>query len=63
MKCINIAQRSFWDMFSCYYLQNGDVYLEAQIQNITPAGIYLERVALEPAAQFVAEDLSHTDNG
>ena len=50
-------------MFSCYYLQNGDVYLEAQIQNITPAGIYLERVALEPAAQFVAEDLSHTDNG
>ncbi|KAF6031524.1 TRAPPC13 [Bugula neritina] len=42
--------------------ETGDVYLEAQIQNITPTGIYLEKVALEPAPEFVSQDLSHTND-
>jgi len=32
--------------------QSDDVYLEAQIQNITPSPIYLDRVSLEPSSKY-----------
>ncbi|XP_067928483.1 trafficking protein particle complex subunit 13-like [Watersipora subatra] len=41
--------------------ESADIFLEAQIQNITPAGIYLERVSIEPDPRFIAEDVSHSD--
>lgn len=50
---------------ACYTLslmQSGDIYLEAQIQNITPSGIYLEKVLLEPAPQFNSDDLSQNND-
>jgi len=33
-------------------LQSDDVYLEAQIQNITPSPIFLDRVSLEPSSKY-----------
>ena len=39
-------------------LQSDDVYLEAQIQNITPGPIYMERVILEPSTQYTVSDLN-----
>lgn len=34
------------------------MYLEAQIQNITPGAIYMEKVSLEPSAQYTAVELN-----
>ena len=38
-------------------LQSDDIFLEAQIQNITPNAIYMERVLLEPSPQFDVTDM------
>ena len=42
-----------WHIF-----QSDEVYLEAQIQNITPGAIYMEKVSLEPSAQYTAVELN-----
>ena len=39
-------------------MQTDEVYLEAQIQNITPGPIYMERVSLEPSAHYWARELN-----
>ena len=43
---------------SSIYLQSDEVYLEAQIQNITPGPVYMERVALEPSPQYTSTELN-----
>ena len=34
------------------------MYLEAQIQNITPGPIFMERVMLEPCEQYTVKQLN-----
>lgn len=49
-----------------YNTESDDVYLEAQIQNITPGPIYLEKVALEPSLLYNVKELNSqpsTDSG
>jgi hypothetical protein len=41
-----------------YNTESDDVYLEAQIQNITPGPIYVDKVSLEPSAKYVVTELS-----
>ncbi|XP_070196240.1 trafficking protein particle complex subunit 13-like [Littorina saxatilis] len=41
-----------------YNAETDEVYLEAQIQNITPGPIYMERVSLEPSNQYTAKELN-----
>lgn len=41
--------------------QSDEVFLEAQIQNITPGPIYMERVSLEPSSQYTARELNSPD--
>lgn len=43
------------------YPMDGDIYLEALIQNITTAPVFLQRVALQPNKAFIAVDLNLTD--
>lgn len=42
-------------------LQSDEVYLEAQIQNITPGPIYMEHVSLDPSQQYTAAELNTKD--
>uniref|UniRef100_A0A2C9M5S2 Trafficking protein particle complex subunit 13 n=1 Tax=Biomphalaria glabrata TaxID=6526 RepID=A0A2C9M5S2_BIOGL len=42
-------------------LQSDEVYLEAQIQNITPGPIYMEHVSLDPSQQYTALELNSKD--
>ncbi|RUS92093.1 hypothetical protein EGW08_000117 [Elysia chlorotica] len=42
-------------------LQSDEVYLEAQIQNITPGPIYMEHVSLDPSQQYTASELNNKD--
>ena len=41
-------------------VQSDEVYLEAQIQNITPGPIYMECVNLDPSPQYTARHLNAT---
>lgn len=41
-----------------YNTESDDVYLEAQIQNITPSPIYLDRVNLEPSSKYSVTPLN-----
>ena len=38
--------------------QSDDVYLEAQIQNITPGPIFMERVSLEASPMYFSKELN-----
>ena len=49
-------------MFLCFSLQSDEVYLEAQIQNITPFPIYMERVILEPSQFYTGRELNELEN-
>ncbi|XP_063962541.1 trafficking protein particle complex subunit 13-like isoform X2 [Lytechinus pictus] len=40
--------------------QSDEVYLEAQIQNITQSPMCMEKVSLEPAADYIVEELNST---
>ncbi|CAL1529945.1 unnamed protein product [Lymnaea stagnalis] len=44
-----------------YNAESDDVYLEAQIQNITPGPIYMEHVSLDPSQQYTALELNSKD--
>ncbi|XP_025109816.1 trafficking protein particle complex subunit 13-like isoform X2 [Pomacea canaliculata] len=44
-----------------YNAESDEVFLEAQIQNITPGPIYMERVSLEPSSQYTARELNSPD--
>nr|KAG5705877.1 hypothetical protein BaRGS_030767 [Batillaria attramentaria] len=44
-----------------YNAESDEVFLEAQIQNITPGPIYMERVTLEPSSQYTAKELNTPD--
>ncbi|XP_013786738.1 trafficking protein particle complex subunit 13-like isoform X2 [Limulus polyphemus] len=46
-----------------YNAESDEVYLEAQLQNITSIPICLERVSLEPSQNFIARQLNMLDNG
>jgi len=57
--------KSFYCVFKCSVVtivvtlcQSDDVYLEAQIQNITASPIYLERVSLEPSSKYNVSPLN-----
>jgi len=41
-----------------YNAESDEVYLEAQIQNVTPAAMFMESVSLEPSPLFDASDLN-----
>ncbi|XP_071485022.1 trafficking protein particle complex subunit 13-like [Diadema antillarum] len=43
-----------------YNAESDEVYLEAQIQNITQSPMCMEKVALEPAADYTVEELNST---
>lgn len=45
----------------CLFVQSDEVYLEAQIQNITPGPIYMEHVSLEPSPQYTTTQLNTLD--
>lgn len=47
-----LIQSLFCYMFSQYFLKSDEVYLEAQIQNLTAGPICLEKVALESSHLF-----------
>ncbi|XP_064605247.1 trafficking protein particle complex subunit 13-like isoform X2 [Liolophura sinensis] len=44
-----------------YNAESDEVYLEAQIQNITPGPIYMEHVSLEPSPQYTTTQLNTLD--
>lgn len=46
-----------------YNAESDDVYLEAQVQNITSGPIILEQVSLESSHQFNVESLNEVDDG
>ncbi|XP_026761857.1 trafficking protein particle complex subunit 13 [Galleria mellonella] len=46
-----------------YNAESDDVYLEAQVQNITSGAITLEQVSLESSQQFTVKSLNELDNG
>ncbi|XP_059052882.1 trafficking protein particle complex subunit 13 [Achroia grisella] len=46
-----------------YNAESDDVYLEAQVQNITSGAITLEQVSLESSHQFIVKSLNEFDNG
>ncbi|ESO89020.1 hypothetical protein LOTGIDRAFT_106290 [Lottia gigantea] len=46
-----------------YNAESDEVYLEAQIQNITPFPIYMENVSLEPSAQYKVQQLNTHKDG
>lgn len=41
-----------------YNAESDDVYLEAQIQNITPGPVYMEHVRLDPSTLYLGKDLN-----
>ncbi|KAK3089805.1 hypothetical protein FSP39_006667 [Pinctada imbricata] len=41
--------------------ESDEVYLEAQIQNITPGPIYMEHVTLDPSHQYSSQELNTLD--
>nr|XP_054764028.1 trafficking protein particle complex subunit 13-like [Lytechinus pictus] len=43
-----------------YNAESDEVYLEAQIQNITQSPMCMEKVSLEPAADYIVEELNST---
>ena len=45
----------------CFLSQSDEVYLEAQIQNITPGPIYMEHVSLDPSHQYTSTQLNDKD--
>ncbi|XP_074654158.1 trafficking protein particle complex subunit 13-like [Tubulanus polymorphus] len=46
-----------------YNAESDEVYLEAQIQNLTPMPIFLEKVSMEPSLEYTATELNtHTIN-
>lgn len=52
------------DVFTKFYnAENDDVYLEAQVQNITSGPICLEKVALDASHLFDVTSLNSTPNG
>ncbi|KAK6187872.1 hypothetical protein SNE40_005803 [Patella caerulea] len=46
-----------------YNAESDEVYLEAQIQNITPFPIYMENVSLEPSPQYKVKQLNSASDG
>lgn len=42
-------------------MQSDEVYLEAQIQNITPGPIYMDHVSLEPSSQYLCTPLNNAE--
>lgn len=44
-----------------WFSQSDEVYLEAQIQNITPGPIYMEHVSLEPSPQYICTQLNNAE--
>ncbi|KAL4715936.1 hypothetical protein ACJJTC_013236 [Scirpophaga incertulas] len=46
-----------------YNAESDDVYLEAQVQNITSGPITLEQVSLESSQQFTVKSLNEIDDG
>ncbi|XP_041356918.1 trafficking protein particle complex subunit 13-like isoform X1 [Gigantopelta aegis] len=44
--------------YNAEHFISDDVYLEAQIQNITPGPIYMEQVSLDPSPQYTSKQLN-----
>lgn len=44
-----------------YNAESDEVFLEAQIQNITPNPVYMEHVTLDPSQQYNARELNTVD--
>lgn len=44
--------------FSCSSLQTDEVFLEAQIQNITTSPMFMEKVSLEPSMMYNVTELN-----
>ncbi|XP_052686089.1 trafficking protein particle complex subunit 13-like [Crassostrea angulata] len=44
-----------------YNAESDEVYLEAQIQNITPGPIYMDHVSLEPSSQYLCTPLNNAE--
>lgn len=45
------------------FLQNNDVYLEAQIQNTAQVPMVLEKVTLEPSDFYISSEISLPETG
>lgn len=46
----------WWTFFS--YFQTDEVFLEAQIQNITTSPMFMEKVSLEPSIMYNVAELN-----
>ena len=44
-------------------MQSDEVYLEAQIKNITQSPMVMEKVALEPAGEYTCRELNQIEGG
>lgn len=50
---------SFWPLT----LQTDEVFLEAQIQNITTSPMFMEKVSLEPSMMYNVTELNYVASG
>ncbi|XP_069127207.1 trafficking protein particle complex subunit 13-like isoform X1 [Argopecten irradians] len=56
------VKTKFYNAEDLWHCEDSDeVYLEAQIQNITPQPIYMEHVSLDPSTQYNANELNNLD--
>lgn len=59
---IKILFKQFFSAFVCFFFQQSDeVYLEAQIQNITPGPIFMDHVSLEPSVSYSVTKMNDID--
>lgn len=45
----------------CFFFQTDEVFLEAQIQNITTSPMFMEKVSLEPSMMYNVAELNTVD--
>ena len=64
LRCVSVARprglfsRADARGWGLHSLQSDEVYLEAQIQNIMPTAIYVDRVNLDPSPQYRVIELN-----
>ena len=48
-----------WLFFFNFWTQGPDIYIEAEIENLTPYALMIDRIAWEPGPLFKVTDLNH----
>ena len=58
IKCCNFLFYNYGNYLSLYFSQDDEVFLEAQVQNITSSPMVMESVKLEPSSAYTVTDLN-----